>query len=66
LKTNGLVLTSEGFESISFIAIFLENVVAEARFGFGSVAELTRVARWFIFKPKIPIWVKFGVPWDGK
>jgi hypothetical protein len=22
----------------------------------------TRVARWFIFKPKIPIWVDFGVP----
>jgi hypothetical protein len=21
-----------------------------------------RVARWFIFKPKIPIWVNFGGP----
>jgi hypothetical protein len=21
-----------------------------------------RVARWFVFKPKIPIWVKFGGP----
>jgi hypothetical protein len=22
----------------------------------------TRVARWFLFKPKIPIWVNFGGP----
>jgi hypothetical protein len=21
-----------------------------------------RVARWFIFKPKIPIWINFGGP----
>jgi hypothetical protein len=29
----------------------------------GSVSEkriTVRVARWFVFKPKIPIWVKFG------
>jgi hypothetical protein len=25
-----------------------------------------RVARWFIFKPKILIWVNFGGPWNGK
>jgi hypothetical protein len=25
-----------------------------------------RVARWFVFKPKIPIWVIFGGPWNGK
>jgi hypothetical protein len=25
-----------------------------------------RVARWFIFKPKIPILVNFGGPWNGK
>jgi hypothetical protein len=24
-----------------------------------------RVARWFVFKPKIPIWVNFGSPWRG-
>jgi hypothetical protein len=23
----------------------------------------SRVARWFIFKPKIPIWVNFGGSW---
>jgi hypothetical protein len=25
-----------------------------------------RVARWHIFKPKFPIWVNFGGPWNGK
>jgi hypothetical protein len=25
-----------------------------------------RVARWFVFKPKIPILVKFGGPWNRK
>jgi hypothetical protein len=24
--------------------------------------QRTRVARWFIFEPKIPIWVNFGLP----
>jgi hypothetical protein len=24
------------------------------------------VARWFLFKPKIPIWVNFGEVWNGK
>jgi hypothetical protein len=26
----------------------------------------SRVARWYIFKPKISIWVIFGGPWNGK
>jgi hypothetical protein len=26
----------------------------------------TRVARWFVFKPKIPIWINFGGPKNGK
>jgi hypothetical protein len=26
----------------------------------------SRCARWFIFKPKIPIWVNFGGPWNVK
>jgi hypothetical protein len=26
----------------------------------------SRVARWFILKPKIPIRVHFGAPWKGK
>jgi hypothetical protein len=25
-----------------------------------------RVARWIVLKPKIPILVKFGGPWNGK
>jgi hypothetical protein len=25
-----------------------------------------RVARWFVFKPKIPIWVNYGGPYNGK
>jgi hypothetical protein len=26
----------------------------------------TRVARWFVFKPKIQIWVNFVGSWYGK
>jgi hypothetical protein len=26
----------------------------------------TRVARWFVFKPKIQIWVNFGGSWNGR
>jgi hypothetical protein len=25
-------------------------------------AEQSRVARWYLFKPKIPMWVNFGGP----
>jgi hypothetical protein len=28
--------------------------------------DWTGVARWYIFKPKIPIWVNLGGPWNGK
>jgi hypothetical protein len=28
--------------------------------------NVCRVARWFVFKPKIPIWVNFGGPKIGK
>jgi hypothetical protein len=27
---------------------------------------VARVARWYVFKPKISIWVNFGGPWNGK
>jgi hypothetical protein len=30
------------------------------------VLEPIRVARWFVFKPKIPVWVNFGGPLNGK
>jgi hypothetical protein len=35
-------------------------------FHFFDYLPTNKVARWFIFKPKIPIWVKFGGPWKGK
>jgi hypothetical protein len=28
--------------------------------------EMTRVARWFVFKPKIQIWVSFGGSCNGR
>jgi hypothetical protein len=28
--------------------------------------DCDRVARWFVFKPKIQIWVNFGGPWNEK
>jgi hypothetical protein len=31
-----------------------------------SASPPDRVARWFIFKRKIPMWVNFGGPWSGK
>jgi hypothetical protein len=30
------------------------------------VFDRCRVARWFNFKPKIPLWVNFVGPWNGK
>jgi hypothetical protein len=30
------------------------------------IAMYTRVARWYVFKSKIPIWVNFGGPWNEK
>jgi hypothetical protein len=36
----------------------------ERLFCFFAEAVHTRVARWFIFKPKIQICVYFGVPWN--
>jgi hypothetical protein len=29
-------------------------------------ADLVRVARWFVFKPKIPKWLNFGGTCNGK
>jgi hypothetical protein len=30
------------------------------------IEKISRVASWYILKPKIPIWVNFGGPWNGK
>jgi hypothetical protein len=27
---------------------------------------ISRVARWYLFEPKIPIWVNFVGPWNRK
>jgi hypothetical protein len=35
-------------------------------FGRNHFGHGNRVARWYIFKPKIPIWEKFGGPLNGK
>jgi hypothetical protein len=32
----------------------------------GNEALPCRAARWYIFKPKFPIWVHFGGSWNGK
>jgi hypothetical protein len=32
----------------------------------GMANAVTWVARWFVFKPKIPIWVNYGGPYSGK
>jgi hypothetical protein len=36
------------------------------RFLWASAAAQSRVARWFVFKPKIPSWVNVWEPWIGK
>jgi hypothetical protein len=32
----------------------------------GTAGAASRVARWYNFKPKIPIWANFGGPWNRK
>jgi hypothetical protein len=38
----------------------------EVIFSFTNVQLSIRVARWLVLKPKIPIWVKSGGPWNRK
>jgi hypothetical protein len=38
---------------------------AQVRFGRSDKRLSSRVARWYIFKPKIPIWVNFGGSFNG-
>jgi hypothetical protein len=47
--------------------LFFENILkVDLKNGFAAVEQLVaRDARWF-FKPKIPIWVNLGGPWNGK
>jgi hypothetical protein len=63
------------FFSTLFSDIFDDNNLTRMFFSYNEVSidwiDLcssifdTRVARWFVFKPKIPIWVNFGEPWIG-
>jgi hypothetical protein len=47
---------------VSFVNIFFLRKKFEATSKVG-IGLWYRVARWFIFKTKIPIWVNFGVPY---
>jgi hypothetical protein len=38
----------------------------DSSFSLDKIDVLNRVARWFVFKPKIPIWVNFGGFCHGK
>jgi hypothetical protein len=38
----------------------------EESFFFFLFIIVNSVARWFIFKPKIPMWIHFGGPWNVK
>jgi hypothetical protein len=65
-------------ESIERLADFLKStyggldlLVNNAAIAFKTdatepISVQVRVARWYIFKPKIPIWVNFGGPWNRK
>jgi hypothetical protein len=46
-----------------FISVWL-NILADVKMI--SNCPRRRVARWFVFKPKIPIWVNFGGSCNGK
>jgi hypothetical protein len=51
-----LVTNSNAFQINFHFDTFLSPVCPR-----DSLHDETRVARWFVFKPKIPIWVNFGV-----
>jgi hypothetical protein len=54
------------------VAFFKKNVthalaVVALKHDFATLAlAAVRVARWFLFKPKIQIWVNFLGPYNGK
>jgi hypothetical protein len=45
---------------------FLENEISKNYACLTHQEILSSVARWFVFKPKIPIWENFGGPLNGK
>jgi hypothetical protein len=50
----------------TFWAIFFTNSSGHSGADLGNVISEIRVARWFVFKPKISIWVNFGRSCNGK
>jgi hypothetical protein len=70
LKVVGLapvLLTLHSFDQLKSATAVDANVGFEAFLHpCHPLALTTRVARWFIFTPKISIWVNFGGPWNGK
>jgi hypothetical protein len=54
---------ARGLIVLAFIA---RNDRASNLEGIVTIGFDIRAARWFVFKPKIAILVKFVVPWNGK
>jgi hypothetical protein len=69
-KTNNETGILKEYESVDFAAV-IENAGPRSQ-SYDFVINnynadvVARVARWFIFKPKITFCVKFGGPWNGK
>jgi hypothetical protein len=47
----------------NFLSVFLFDFFPDF---FPAASVATRVARWYVFKPKIQIWVKFGGSCNGR
>jgi hypothetical protein len=54
-----------GYILATLIQIRLVTLLKNKDFRF-PVSISVGVARWYIFKPKIPIWINFGRPWNEK
>jgi hypothetical protein len=67
-----IIFFMQNYNILRVVCMFRVNGQAPQLFKVGQIIRTTaarincaRVARWFIFKPKIPIWVNFGGPWNG-
>jgi hypothetical protein len=54
------------FKQFLHKSLRVANVRSQLRSRLGAKLVPRRVARWFVFKPKIPIWVDFGGSCYGK
>jgi hypothetical protein len=61
-----MVVSGHGFvrdpDDLEVLASLRRSRRRRTRFLLHHFQVLSRVARWYIFKPKIPIWVNFGGP----